>query len=144
MFEDFTDRARRVVVHAHREAYAHHNDYIGTEHLLLGLIHDSGDAVVETLRVVGIGPEAIRRHLEQILGPPQHPRPAHLPFTPQAKNALQRSRNEAQLRGHDLIDAEHILHSLTDELESTAANALANLGVEPAQVRRQVSLGWSH
>jgi ATP-dependent Clp protease ATP-binding subunit ClpA len=122
--------------------YSHRNDYIGTEHLLLGRIHDIDDAVAQTLRALGLGPEAIRRQVEETIGPAQRAHPAHLPFTPQAKKALERSLHEAQLRGHDLVDAVHILCGLTRETESAAAKAFANLGVEPARIRQQVSLGW--
>ena len=139
---DFTERARRVVGHAFQEAYMHNTDYIGTEHLLLGLIHDSNDAVAEALQALGLGAEAIRRQVEKTIGPVQRAHPAHLPFTPPAKKALERSLHEAQLRGHDHVDAEHILCGLTQETKSTAAQALANLGVEPARIHQQVSLGW--
>lgn len=132
---EFTERARRVVGQAYEEAYAHCNDYVGTEHLLLGLIHDRHDAVVEMLQVLGLGAEAIRRQVEETIGPPaQRPPPAHLPFSPQVKNAVKQSWHEAQLRGHDLVDAEDILCGLTRQTDCAAAQALADLGIEPARI----------
>ncbi len=140
---DFTERARRVVGQAFQEAYLHDTDYIGTEHLLLGLIHDRTDAVAEALQALGLRIEEIRRQVEETIGPVQRAHPAHLPFTPPAKKALERSLYEAALRGHDHVDAEHILCGLTRETESAAAQALANLGVEPARIHQQISLGWA-
>ena len=145
VFDDFTERARRAVGTAHHEAYRHATDYLGTEHLLLGLIHDG--AITDTLRAVGLDPIAVRDEIELSIGPSRRVRPAHLPYTPLARKALEHSRTEAQLRGHDLVDAEHILWGLTVGSKSTAAKTLTALGVRPILIRRQLLLAgmsWRH
>lgn len=139
---EFTERARRVIVRACEQADVHRSGYIGTEHLLLGLIGDSDDAVVKALQVLGLRAEVIRRQVAQSLGPAQRARPAHLSYTSGAKKALEHSLQEAQLLGHDFVDAEHILCGLARVSDCAAAQALANLGVEPAWIRQQVSQGW--
>lgn len=130
------------MMQAREEADAQPTDYIGTEHLLLGLIHDSDDAVTATLRAVGVGPDAVRRQVEKRIGAVRHWGPTHLRFTSAARKTLERGMQEAELRGHDFVDAEHILCGLTREPDSTAAKALTDLGVEPARIRQQLLLRW--
>jgi ATP-dependent Clp protease ATP-binding subunit ClpC len=102
---------------------AHGSGCIGTEHLLLGLVHDSGDAVAELLQALGVGPQAVRRRVEQSIERGHQPYPGHLPFAPATKKALERGLDEAQAWGRDEVDAEHILCGLTCEGESTAAQS---------------------
>jgi ATP-dependent Clp protease ATP-binding subunit ClpC len=142
MFDKFTDRARNVVVQASEESRTHHHDYIGTEHLLLGLIAERDDAVVEALRSLGVGPEAIRRQVEGTMAPGLGEVSGHVPFTPRAKTVLERSMHEAEVRGDGRVDAEHILCALSWEDESAATKALSTLGATPERVRQQVLLGW--
>jgi ATP-dependent Clp protease ATP-binding subunit ClpC len=145
LFCTFTERARRVVELARQEACAHNNDYIGTEHILLGLIHDGNDAVGESLQALGIRLDAIREQVEDIIGlGHQSLLGHHLPFTARAKKALERSLHEAQLCGHDHVDAEHILCGLTGENDATAAQTLTKLGVELPRLRQQLSTSWDH
>jgi ATP-dependent Clp protease ATP-binding subunit ClpA len=105
--------ARSAVSRAHSEARSHGNDYIGTEHLLLGVL-DGGedDAVGETLRSFTLTGEAIRSRVEDMIGPVGEPQPGHLPFSPRAKSALERSRYEAEVPGHGLVERTHILAAL--------------------------------
>ena len=138
-FDDFTERARRAVSNAHQEAYRHITDHISTEHLLLGLMDDN--AIGETLGALGLSPDCVRRQVEAIIGPIQPARPAHLPYSPPVKKVLERSRREAQLRSHDLVDAEHLLWVLTHG-DSAAIGAFATLGVTPARIRRQLQARW--
>jgi ATP-dependent Clp protease ATP-binding subunit ClpC len=140
VFDSFTERARRVVSTAHDEAYRHVPDYIGTEHLLLGLITDS--AVAEMLRALGLDTDIVRKHTEAMIGPVQPARPAHLPYSPRAKEVLERSPQEAALRGDDLADAEHILLALSHDIRSAAVKTLTALGVEPARIRSQLRHHW--
>lgn len=145
MFYKFTARARRVVAQARQEAYAHNNEYIGTAHLLLGLIHDSDDAVVTMLQALGADPGRIRDQVEKTIGPVHRAVPSDLsvtPHTPQAKRALDRSIYEAQRRGHDSVDAEHILYSLIGQTNCAAAKALMTVGANPARILQQVFQIW--
>jgi ATP-dependent Clp protease ATP-binding subunit ClpA len=141
----FSERARRAVGRAHAEAYERDNDSIGTGHLLLGLIRDSDDALSKTLTALGADRQEIRRRVEQAIGPVPIVRPEahHVSFTPQAKKALERGLHEAQMRGHDLVDAEHILIGLSQQPTSTAAQILVALGAGPTRICQQMSLVWS-
>jgi ATP-dependent Clp protease ATP-binding subunit ClpC len=140
VFENFTERARRVVSDAHYEAYRYVPDYIGTEHLLLGLVNDG--AVAEILRRLGLETAVLRTHTETVIGPAQPSRPAHLPYTPRAKKALERTSQEAAQLGHEQADAEHILWALTRDGRSAAVKTLTALGIQPARVRRQLQQHW--
>jgi ATP-dependent Clp protease ATP-binding subunit ClpC len=142
MFEKFTVRARRVVAHAGEEARARHHDYIGTEHLLLGLIAENDDPLRQVLRRLGLEAAAIRDKLDEMRPPGFSPAAGHIWFTPQAKTALEHSAIEAQLYGHQHIDAEHILWGLSRQTDATAAKALARMGATPEQIREQLLLGW--
>lgn len=143
MFAQFTDRARRVVVQAQQEARTRSHDYIGTEHLLLGLIAKEDDAVVLVLHTLGLSAPAIREKLNEMKPPGLLPHDGHIPFTPRAKTTLEHSRFEAQRRGHEHIDAEHILWALSQQPDATATKALARLGATPQSIRQQALRGWT-
>jgi ATP-dependent Clp protease ATP-binding subunit ClpC len=144
MFERFTDRARRITVLAQEEARLHQHDYIGTEHILLGLIHEGGGVGAQALEALGIRTETVRQQLEEIIGQGRPaPRQAarggrHIPFTPQAKKVLQLSLREAMQLGHSYIGTEHILLGLIGEGEGPAAQVLVRLGADQDRVRQQV------
>jgi ATP-dependent Clp protease ATP-binding subunit ClpC len=139
VFDVFSMPARSAVTRAHQEARTHGNDYIGTEHLLLGVLDANDDgAVVETLRSFNVTRQAVRWRVEDSIGPVGEPQPGHVPFTPRAKSTLQRSRYEAEVRGHHRVEPSDILAALMWESESAAAKAVASLGVHPADVRGHV------
>jgi ATP-dependent Clp protease ATP-binding subunit ClpA len=138
MFERFTDRARRVVVLAQEEARLLSHDYIGTEHILLGLIHEGEGVAARALESLGISLEAVRLQVEEIIGPGQEAPSGHIPFTPRAKKVLELSLREALQLGHDYIGTEHILLGLIREGEGVAAQALVRLGADLNRVRQQV------
>ena len=112
MFERFTDRARRVVVLAQEEARMLEHGYIGTEHLLLGLIHEGDGVAAKALEAMGINLGAVRQQVETIIGRGQHPPAGHIPFTPRAKRVLELSWRESDQMGHRYIGTEHILLGL--------------------------------
>ena len=138
MFEKFTDRARRVIVLAQEEARLLNHDYIGTEHLLLGLIHEGEGVAAGALESLGISLEDVRRHVEEIVPRGQHELSGHIPFTPRAKKVLELSLRESQQLGHDYIGTEHILLGLIREGEGVAAQVLVSLGADLDRVRQQV------
>jgi ATP-dependent Clp protease ATP-binding subunit ClpC len=140
MFEKFTDRARRVVVLAQEEARILNHDYIGTEHLLLGLIHEGDGVAFRALESLGIRLEDVRRDVEEIIGRGQHQLTGHIPFTPRAKKVLELSLRESQQLGHDYIGTEHILLGLIREGEGVAAQVLVKLGADLNRVRQEVLL----
>src|SRR6201985_1541388 len=109
MFERFTDRARRVVVLAQEEARMLNHGYIGTEHLLLGLVHEGDGVAAKALEAMGISLEAVREQVETIIGRGQHTESGHIPFTPRAKRVLELSLRESSQLGHTYIGTEHIL-----------------------------------
>ncbi len=138
MFERFTDRARRVVVLAQEEArMLHHND-IGTEHILLGLIHEGEGVAAKALESLGISLEGVRQQVEEIIGQGQQAPSGHIPFTPRAKKVLELSLREALQLGHNYIGTEHILLGLIREGEGVAAQVLVKLGADLNRVRQQV------
>ena len=122
MFERFTDRARRVVVLAQEEARMLNHNYIGTEHILLGLIHEGEGVAAKGLESLGISLEAVRSQVEEIIGQGQQAPSGHIPFTPRAKKVLELSLREALQLGHNYIGTEHILLGLIREGEGVAAN----------------------
>ena len=131
MFERFTDRARRVVVLAQEEARMLNHDYIGTEHLLLGLIHEGKGVAAKALDGMGITEEAVRQQVEEIVGRGQQAsRSGHIPFTARAKKVLKLSLREALQLGHPYIGTEHILLGLIREGEGVAAQVLVRLGAD--------------
>jgi ATP-dependent Clp protease ATP-binding subunit ClpC len=138
MFEKFSDRARRVIVLAQEEARQLHHDYIGTEHLLLGLIHEGRGVAAKALESLGISLEDVRRDVEEIVPPGEHERSGHIPFTPRAKKVLELSLRESQQLGHAYIGTEHILLGLIREGEGVAAQVLVKLGADLNRVREQV------
>jgi ATP-dependent Clp protease ATP-binding subunit ClpC len=138
MFERFTDRSRRVVVLAQEEARLLNHNYIGTEHLLLGLVHDGEGVAAKALESLGISLEAVRAQVEQIIGQGQSAPSGHIPFTPRAKKVLELSLRESKQLGHDYIGTEHILLGLIREGEGVAAQVLVNLGGGLSRVRQQV------
>ena len=138
MFERFTDRARRVVVLAQEEARALNHNYIGTEHILLGLIHEGEGVAAKALESMGISLEAVRTEVEDIIGSGGHPPSGYIPFTPRAKKVLELALREALQLGHKYIGTEHILLGLIREGEGVAAQVLVKLGADLSRVRQQV------
>ena len=139
MFERFTDRARRVVVLAQEEARLLGHNYIGTEHLLLGLLRESDGVAGRTLDALGISLDAVRTRVEEIIGRSSQPLPGgQMPFTPRAKKALELSLREALNLGHNYIGTEHLLLGLIREGEGVAPQVLVGMGAELAAVRRTV------
>ena len=138
MFERFTDRARRVVVLAQEEARMLNHNYIGTEHILLGLIHEGEGVAAKALESLGISLEAVRQQVEEIIGQGQQAPSGHIPFTPRAKKVLELSLREALQLGHNYIGTEHILLGLIREGDGVAAQVLVKLGADLNRVRQQV------
>ena len=138
MFERFTDRARRVVVLAQEEARMLNHNYIGTEHILLGLIHEGEGVAAKALESLGIALEGVRQQVEEIIGQGQQSPSGHIPFTPRAKKVLELSLREALQLGHNYIGTEHILLGLIREGEGVAAQVLVKLGADLNRVRQQV------
>ncbi|MFE9784538.1 ATP-dependent Clp protease ATP-binding subunit [Nocardia salmonicida] len=138
MFERFTDRARRVVVLAQEEARMLNHNYIGTEHILLGLIHEGEGVAAKSLESLGISLEGVRSQVEEIIGQGQQAPSGHIPFTPRAKKVLELSLREALQLGHNYIGTEHILLGLIREGEGVAAQVLVKLGADLNRVRQQV------
>src|SRR4249919_1526896 len=138
MFERFTDRARRVVVLAQEEARLLNHNYIGTEHILLGLIHEGEGVAAKALESLGISLEAVRAQVEEIIGHGGQAPSGHIPFTPRAKKVLELSLREALQLGHNYIGTEHILLGLIREGEGVAAQVLVKLGADLSRVRQQV------
>src|ERR1700748_987271 len=138
MFERFTDRARRVVVLAQEEARMLNHNYIGTEHILLVLIHEGEGVAAKSLESLGISLEGVRSQVEEIIGQGQQAPSGHIPFTPRAKKVLELSLREALQLGHNYIGTEHILLGLIREGEGVAAQVLVKLGADLSRVRQQV------
>jgi ATP-dependent Clp protease ATP-binding subunit ClpC len=138
LFERFTDRARRVVVLAQEEARLLNHNYIGTEHILLGLIHEGEGVAAKALESLGISLEAVRSQVEEIIGHGGSSPSGHIPFTPRAKKVLELSLREALQLGHNYIGTEHILLGLIREGEGVAAQVLVKLGADLSRVRQQV------
>ena len=138
MFERFTDRARRVVVLAQDEARGLKHNYIGTEHLLLGLISEGEGVAAKALETMGIKGEAVRASVIAIIGEGEKPVEGHIPFTPRAKRVFELSLREALQLGHNYIGTEHLLLGLLKEGEGVAAQVLTKQGADLAQVRQTV------
>src|SRR5499426_4067964 len=138
MFERFTDRARRVVVLAQEEARMLNHNYIGTEHILLGLVHEGDGVAAKALASIGISIEGVRQQVEEIIGQGQQAPTGQIPFTPRAKKVLELSLREALQLGHSYIGTEHILLGLIREGEGVAAQVLQKLGADLNRVRQQV------
>ena len=138
MFERFTDGSRRVVVLAQEEARMLNHNYIGTEHILLGLIHEGGGVAARTPESLGISLDAVRQQVEEIIGQGQQAPSGHIPFTPRAKKVLELSLRESLQLGHGYIGTEHILLGLLREGDGVAAQVLVKLGADLNRVRQQV------
>src|ERR671922_2435331 len=138
MFERFTDRARRVVVLAQEEARLLNHNYIGTEHLLLGLIHEGEGLAAKALESLGVTLDQVRSQVEDMIGVGTATPQGHIPFTPRAKKVLELSLREALQLGHNYIGTEHILLGLLREGEGVAAQVLVRLGADLSLVRQQV------
>jgi ATP-dependent Clp protease ATP-binding subunit ClpA len=130
MFERFTDRARRVIVLAQEEARLLNHNYIGTEHLLLGLLREGQGVGALALTSLGVSLEGVRAQVEEIIGQGQSAPSGHIPFTPRAKKVLELSLREALQLGHNYIGTEHILLGLIREGEGVAARVLVKLGTD--------------
>ncbi|HZQ27210.1 MAG TPA: Clp protease N-terminal domain-containing protein, partial [Acidimicrobiales bacterium] len=138
MFERFTDRARRVLVLAQEEARLLNHNFIGTEHILLGLIHEGEGVAAKALESLGISLEMVREKVEETIGPAGSATTGSPPFTPRAKKVLELSLREALQLGHNYIGTEHMLLGLVREGEGVAAQVLVNLGADISRVRQQV------
>jgi ATP-dependent Clp protease ATP-binding subunit ClpA len=138
MFERFTDRARRVVVLAQEEARMLNHNYVGTEHILLGLIHEGEGVAAKALESLGISLQTVREKVEEIIGQGQQAPSGHIPFTPRTKKALELSLRESLQLGHNYIGTEHILLGLISEGEGVAAQVLVRLGADLNRVRQEV------
>jgi ATP-dependent Clp protease ATP-binding subunit ClpC len=138
MFERFTDRARRVVILAQDEARMLNHNYIGTEHVLLGLIHEGEGIAAKALEQVGLTLERVREQIEEMIGHGEQSPSGHIPFTPRAKRVLELSLREALQLNHSYIGTEHILLGLIREGEGVACQVLIKLGADLTQVRDTV------
>jgi hypothetical protein len=138
MFERFTDRARRVLVLAQEEAFLLDHNFIGTEHLLLGLIHEDEGVAARSLKSLGVSYEVVFDKVEETIGPTGRARSASPPFTPRSKKVLELSLREARQLGHDYIGPEHLLLGLIREGQGVAVQVIQALGVNPIRVRERV------
>jgi ATP-dependent Clp protease ATP-binding subunit ClpA len=138
MFERFTDRARRVVVLAQEEARMLEHNYIGTEHLLLAMIHEGEGVAATALRALDVDLDTLRREVEALVGRGQQPTSGHIPFTPRAKKVLELALRESVQLGHDFIGTEHLLLGLVRGGEGPAAEVLQQRGIELNTVRQEV------
>ena len=138
MFERFTDRARRVVVLAQDEARSLNHNYIGTEHLLLGLITEGEGVAAKALESLDINKDAVRSAVIDIIGEGEKPVEVHIPFTPRAKRVFELSLREALQLGHNYIGTEHLLLGLLKEGEGVASQVLIKLGADLSKVRQTV------
>ncbi len=139
MFNRFTERARKVIVFAKEEARRFNHDYIGTEHLLLGLIREGEGVAASVLQKLGVDLEAIRIEVEKLVQPgPQTQVVGDIPFTPRSKKALELAAEEARALGHNYIGTEHLLLGLVKEGEGMAYRVLLNLGLDLGKLRNEV------
>jgi ATP-dependent Clp protease ATP-binding subunit ClpC len=139
MFERFTERARRVVVHAQEESRLLSHNYIGTEHLLLGLLAEREGIAARALESLNVTLEAAREQVEEIIGPGQQQPQGHIPFTPRAKRILELSLREALTMGGEVIDTQHLLLGLVDEGDGVGAQILRRVGATAQTVREAVT-----
>jgi ATP-dependent Clp protease ATP-binding subunit ClpA len=138
MFERFTDRSRRVVVLAQEEARVLNHNYIGPEHILLGLVHEGEGVAAKALTELGVSLHAVREQIEELIGRGQQGMRGHIPFTPRAKRVLELSLREALQLGHNYIGTEHILLGILREGENVAAQVLVRMGTDLNRVRLEV------
>src|SRR5205085_823256 len=139
MFERFTDRARRVIVLAQEEAGLLNHNYIGTEHILLGLVREREGIAAKALELLGVSLDEVRAQVEEIIGHGESAPTGQIPFTPRAKKVLELSLREALQLGHNYIGTEHILLGLLREGEGVAAQVLVRLGADLARIREMVT-----
>jgi ATP-dependent Clp protease ATP-binding subunit ClpA len=140
MFERFTDRARQALVLAQSEARALNHDYVGTEHILLGLLDEERSLAARALAALDVGLDAVRDQVKETVGVGSWAPSGHIPFTPRAKKVLELSLREALLLGDDYIGTEHLLLGLLREGDGVAAQVLVRLGCDLNRVRQQVLL----
>src|SRR5579872_1191822 len=138
MFERFTDRARRVVVLAQEEARMLNHNYVGPEHVLLGLIHEGQGVAAKALERLGLNLDSVREQTEDLVGQGEGAPTGHIPFTPRAKRVLELSLREALQIGHNYIGTEHILLGILREGENVGAQVLVRMGTDLNQVRLEV------
>jgi len=138
MFERFTDRARRVAVLAQEHARMRNHNYIGTEHVLLGLIHEGEGVAARALKALGISLEDVRSRVDEIIGRGEVSPSGHIPFTPRAKKVFELSLREALQLGHSYIGTEHLLLGLIREKDGVGSRVLVDAGLDSARVRQQV------
>jgi ATP-dependent Clp protease ATP-binding subunit ClpC len=138
MFERFTDRARRVVVQAQEEARTLDHDHVGPEHILLGLIHEGAGLAAKVLESLGIGLDAVRQRVEEVIGRGEQAPSGRIPFTDEAKELLGLALRESAELGHHYIGTEHILLGLIRQGEGVAAQVLTELGADLDGAREQV------
>src|SRR5690554_3104336 len=138
MFERFTERARKVVLHAQKEATQLKHNIVGTEHLLLGLIREGKDVADRALEALGISLDKVREEVVKIIGIGDQPFLGEVPFTPRAKRVLELATDEARQLGHNYVGTEHILLGLIREGEGVAAQVLKNMGADMETARKQV------
>jgi ATP-dependent Clp protease ATP-binding subunit ClpC len=138
MFERFTDRARRVVVEGQEEARTLDHSYMGTEHILLGLIHEGQGVGAKALESLEISLDTVRQQVQEIIGQGQYAPSGHIPFTPAAKKVLELGLSESKALGHHYVGTEHILLGLIREGDGVAAHVLVRLGADLDRVRQQV------
>jgi len=138
MFERFTERARRVVVLAQEEARRLRHNYIGTEHILLGLLREDQGAAATALATADVTLDAARLDVETIIGRGQHEPSGHIPFTPRAKKVLELSLREAVRLGHEYIDTGHILLGLIREGDGVAVQVMVDLGADPNKISQRM------
>ncbi len=139
MFERFTDRARRVVVLAQEESRLLMHSYIGTEHILLGLLNEAEGVGGQALVAQGVDLASVREQIVEIIGRGTNAPAGHIPFTPRAKKILEYSLRESLQLGHNYIGTEHILLGLIREGEGVAAQVLMKLGVDPDSATQTVA-----
>ncbi len=138
MFERFTDRARRSIVRAQEEARIFGHNYIGTEHILLGLLAEREGTAVRALESLDVDLEAAREQVRELVGEGSQELPGHIPFTPRAKKVLELSLREALSLHSDVIGTEHLLLGLVAETDGVGVQVLERLGVTDEAVRARV------
>ena len=139
MWEPFTERARRSIVLAQEEAQRLGNNYIGTEHLLLGIISEGESVAAKVLENLGVGLQKVRSEVEAIVGKGGPTAQQEMVFTPRAKRVIELAFEEARALAHNYIGTEHLLLGLVREGEGVAARVLSNLGVDPSKIRAEIT-----
>jgi dihydroneopterin aldolase len=139
MFERFTERARKVVVLAQEEVRHFNHNYLGTEHLLLGLLREDEGVAARALAALDVTVDEVREQVESIVGYGEEGMGAQAPFTPRSKKVLELALRESMQLGHNYIGTEHLLLGLVREGEGVAARVLSNLDVDPDKVRQELA-----